>query len=74
MHLVKFLVYTFVGSFIWCTGLAYGGYQLGRHWEQLRALMRPFDPFIGVLILVLFALYIYRHLKHIKSGSQTEEE
>jgi len=64
MHLVKFLIYTFAGSFIWCTGLAYGGYQLGEHWEQIRTVMRPFDPIIGGIIVALIAFYIYRHLKH----------
>lgn len=64
MHFVKFLIYTFLGSFIWCTGLAYGGYLLGEHWEQIRTVMRPFDPLIGVLIVALIAYYIYRHIKH----------
>lgn len=64
MHPFKFLVYTFLGSFLWSTGLAYGGYQLGEHWESLRTLMRPFDPLIGVLLIVLIAWYLYRHLKH----------
>ncbi len=68
MHLVKFLIYTFLGSFIWCAGLAYGGYQLGEHWEQIRAVMRPFDvPIIGA-ILVLLALYVYRHIKKARSN------
>ncbi len=69
MHFVKFLIYTFLGSFIWSTGLAYGGYQLGEHWEQIRVVMRPFDPLIGALIIALIALYIYRHLKHPKVSS-----
>jgi membrane protein DedA with SNARE-associated domain len=69
MHLVKFLIYTFLGSFIWCVGLAYGGYQLGEHWEQLRTFMRPFDPLMGVLIIAFITLYIYRHLKHSKAES-----
>jgi len=68
MHLVKFLVYTFVGSFIWCAGLAYGGYMLGEHWEQIRDVMRPFDPVIGVLIIIFIALYIYRHVKHFNQS------
>ena len=63
MHIIKFLIYTFMGSFIWCTGLAYGGYQLGEHWEQIRTVMRPFDPIIGAIIVALIAFYIYRHLK-----------
>jgi membrane protein DedA with SNARE-associated domain len=67
MNFPKFLFYTFIGSFLWSTGLVFGGYQLGEHWEQLRAAMRPFDPVIGVLILALLAFYIYRHVKKLKS-------
>ncbi len=73
MHLFKFLVYTFSGSFIWSTGLAYGGYQLGEHWEQIRTVMRPFDPFIIALIVALIGFYIYRHLKRPKMKSQIPE-
>ncbi len=72
MHFIKFLIYTFLGSFIWCAGLAYGGYQLGEHWEQIRTVMRPFDPLIGVLILALIAFYIYRHLKHFNASNQAQ--
>ncbi len=67
-HFVKFLIYTFLGSFLWSVGLAYGGYQLGEHWEQIRTVMRPFDPIIGVLIIALIAFYIYRHLKHVNQA------
>ena len=64
MNIVKFTIYTFTGSFIWSTGLAYGGYMMGEHWEQLRDAMRPFDPVIIAFVLILIALYIYRHVKH----------
>jgi membrane protein DedA with SNARE-associated domain len=64
MHLIKFLVYTFIGSFFWSTGLAYGGYLLGEHWEQIRQVMRPFDLPIIAIILAFVAFYIYRHIKH----------
>ena len=63
MHLGKFVIYTFVGSFPWCLGLAFGGYQLGEHWEQIREVMRPFDVPIIIAILVLVALYIRQHIK-----------
>lgn len=66
MNIYKFVIYTFSGSFIWSTGLAYGGYQLGEHWEQLRSVMRPFDPVFIALIIVLVALYVYRHIRHLK--------
>lgn len=64
MHLIKFLIYTFIGSFIWSLGLAYGGYLLGEHWEQIREVMRPFDLPIIAIIIGLIAFYIYRHVKH----------
>ena len=67
MNIYKFIVYTFAGAFIWSTGLAYGGYLMGEHWEQLRNAMRPFDPVIIAVIVILIALYIYRHIKHLKS-------
>ena len=69
MHFFKFLVYTFLGSFIWSVGLAYGGYQLGDHWEQIRSIMRPFDPIIIAIGIVLIAFYIYRHVKHYSTTS-----
>jgi membrane protein DedA with SNARE-associated domain len=69
MNIIKFLIYTFTGSFIWSTGLAYGGYLLGEHWEQLRNVMRPFDPVIIAVIIALVAFYIYRHVKHFKNES-----
>jgi membrane protein DedA with SNARE-associated domain len=65
MNFLKFTIYTFVGSFLWCAGLAYGGFLLGEHWEQLRELMRPFDPLIVAIILALISLYIYRHIRHV---------
>ncbi len=71
MHFLKFSIYTFIGSFIWCTALAYGGYRLGEHWEQLRIAMRPFDPLIGAVIVILIGLYIYRHLKHAHDGDRS---
>jgi membrane protein DedA with SNARE-associated domain len=70
MHFIKFLIYTFFGSFIWCTGLAYGGYYLGEHWEQIRHIMRPFDPFIIAIIITFAVFYIYRHLRRFNKQSK----
>ncbi len=66
MNLLKFLIYSFIGSFLWSLGLAYGGYILGENWETLRAVMRPFDIPILVAIVALVLLYIWRHLRHLK--------
>ncbi|MBI2847362.1 MAG: DedA family protein [Chloroflexi bacterium] len=61
MNLAKFVLYTLLGSFPWSLGLAYGGYILGEHWEEIRAVMRPFDIPVIIVILLLLSLYIWRH-------------
>ena len=63
MNFPRFLIYTFSGSFLWCFGLTYGGYELGEHWEQISEVMRPFWIPIVVVIAALIGLYIYRHVK-----------
>jgi len=70
MRIGKFLIYTFVGSFIWCTALSLAGYLLGENWEKIRTLMRPFDPVIVAIVVILIGFYIYRHIKH----SRTQKE
>ena len=62
MNFTKFIIYTFAGSFPWCFGLAYGGYLLGGHWEQISRVMRPFVIVIVVVGIALVAYYIYRRL------------
>ena len=67
MPLLKFSVLTFLGSFPWSLGLAYGGYVLGANWEALRGAMRPFDIPILAVGVMLISLYIYRHVRHARS-------
>jgi membrane protein DedA with SNARE-associated domain len=67
---LRFTVFSFVGSFIWCGLLALGGYYFGQNWEQLRAIMRPFDIPIAVVIVAAVGYYIYRH---VRRGGKTHE-
>jgi len=70
MNFIKFIIYSFIGAFIWSTGLAWGGYLIGEHWEQLRTAMRPFDWLIISLVVIAIAYYIYRHVRHFKENNQ----
>jgi membrane protein DedA with SNARE-associated domain len=63
MNFPRFVLFTFIGSFIWCALLALGGFYLGANWEALREAMRPFDIPIAIAILVGLGYYIYRHLQ-----------
>ena len=68
MPLSKFVAYTFVGSLIWCWGLAWLGRTLGEHWDGLATYFHRFDAVILALILAGAAWWIWRHLRHIREG------
>lgn len=75
MHFVKFVIWTFVGSFIWCWVLTWAGYVFGDHWERVREVMRPFDIPIVIAVCAFGGLFIYRRLKsrRAESGASAEE-
>jgi membrane protein DedA with SNARE-associated domain len=71
MNRAKFHIYTFVGSFPWCLGLAYVGQRLGvelldEH-SPLKQVMHKFDAVIGVVIVVAAVIFIRSRLKALKS-------
>ncbi len=63
MNIWKFILYSFLGSFLWSIALAYGGYVLGQNWESIRNTMRPFDIPIIIIFVLLFALYVWHKLR-----------
>ncbi len=63
MPVLQFTAYTFAGAFIWSLGLAWAGFTLGENWEDLRDWMRPADIPIIIVVLILVAWYVYRHVK-----------
>jgi Uncharacterized membrane-associated protein len=65
MPLWRFTAYTFLGSLIWCWGLAWIGLKLGQHWDTLGVYFHRFDALIGVIILTGGVLYVWRHLRHL---------
>jgi membrane protein DedA with SNARE-associated domain len=61
--LVRFTLYTFLGSYIWSFALAWIGSVLGVHWESIRSVWRGFDVVVLVALLVLFVLWLRSHFK-----------
>jgi len=70
----RFCILTFMGALPWSWGLAYGGYVLGENWEALRRVMRPFDIPILLVLIALASLYVYRHVRHIRSEARDTPE
>jgi membrane protein DedA with SNARE-associated domain len=63
----KFQLYTFIGSWPWCFGLAFAGAKLGDRWNsdpELRDLFHRFDELIIGALLVLIVWYVVRHWRH----------
>lgn len=64
MDLWKFHLYTFLGSWPWCYGLAYAGYAMGAHWDTLGVYFHRFDYVIGLFIAAGVVFYVWWHLKN----------
>jgi membrane protein DedA with SNARE-associated domain len=73
MRLSTFTIYSFLGSFLWCGALAYGGHVFGSRWEELRAIMRPFDIPVAILLLAGFVYYLVHHLRRGERGKRERE-
>jgi membrane protein DedA with SNARE-associated domain len=64
MPFVKFCIFTFLGSFPWCLLLAYVGTVVGHNLSTLGPIFHTFDVFIIVALVILVALYIWRHIRN----------
>jgi membrane protein DedA with SNARE-associated domain len=69
-NLPRFLVYSYVGSVIWSTALAYIGMKMGQHWEDLKRYFHGADTVIALLILAGVVFWIYRHVRHLREGAE----
>jgi len=66
MPIWRFVIYTFVGSFIWCWALAWVGKKLGENWHSLGVYFHRFDAIIGALIVAGIVWYVWRHIRHMQ--------
>jgi membrane protein DedA with SNARE-associated domain len=62
MNLLKFIIYSTAGAFLWSTALVWAGVQLGSRWEDIRHALQPFDLLIAVLVVLLVVLFIWWRL------------
>ncbi|MDB4939788.1 MAG: hypothetical protein JWO40_213 [Candidatus Doudnabacteria bacterium] len=66
----NFILYSFIGSFIWALFLGYVGLKLGQNWETLKGYFHGLDYLIVGLVIVGAAWYIRRHIKGHRSQPQ----
>ena len=72
MPLVPFHIYTFIGSWPWCFGLAWVGMVLGDKWNsdpRLKAAFHSADVAIAVVLVAAVVLYIWHRVRGLKRKS-----
>src|ERR1700677_2868133 len=72
MPMLKFQVYTFLGSWPWCFVLAYIGYLLGARWDSdptFRKLFHEFDAVIVIAVVAGFAWLIWSRWREIRRSA-----
>ncbi len=67
MNIVKFSVYSFLGSLIWSGVLTYIGFYLGKNWESIHGVFSKIQYVVIAAILLAIVYYIYTHIKKRKS-------
>ncbi len=63
MNFLRFYVFTALGAGLWNAFLAYTGFYLKSNWETVMKYSKIIDVFVLLILVGLFAYYIYRHMK-----------
>ena len=72
MNLLRFHIYTFIGSWPWCYALAYVGMKLGDKWDTDPRFKEVFERFhLGVEVVLLAGIvwFVWTHWKN-RTGAE----
>ena len=75
MPQLRFHIYTFVGSWPWCFGLAFVGMKLGQKWHTDPRFEEAFHRFHLAVELVLVAAivwFVWTHINRSRNAGETE--
>jgi membrane protein DedA with SNARE-associated domain len=71
MPMVRFLVYTFVGSYPWCLALAWAGMKLGEAWHtdpRLKAVFHRFELVIVAAVAIGVVWFVWHRVREARRG------
>ena len=74
MNVWRFTALTFIGSYPWSLGLAWGGFLLGEHWDRITDYLRPVAVPIALAILLAAGYYFYRRIREVSRDAKRREE
>ena len=70
MRLLPFHLYTFIGSWPWCFGLAWVGMKLGDKWSsdpRVKAAFHQADLAIGIILILIVAAYVWHRVRGMRA-------
>src|ERR1700675_1145109 len=59
----KFLLFNFLGAVLWVSVIPSVGYLFGKHWERLVDLVQDANLAVAIVVVILAALFWWRHRK-----------
>lgn len=62
MSLGKFIAYSTAGALPWSIALVWAGEVLGANWVEIREILKPFDIFIAIAVVVGFLALLWWRL------------
>jgi len=72
MPVVRFTVFTLIGTLPWVFGLAVAGYALADSWQGIASAFTPISIAVGVLAVVGIAWWIIRRRQTMAEANQKE--
>jgi membrane protein DedA with SNARE-associated domain len=69
MPLGRFHLYTFIGSWPWCFGLAWVGMKLGAAWDsdpRIKTAFHSADAVIAIVLALAVAAYVLHRLRGLR--------
>lgn len=67
MNIYRFTIFTFLGSLIWSSVLAYIGFMLGQNWSSIEIYYRKFEFIIIFIAVITVIYYIYHKIRKATS-------
>src|SRR5258708_13987824 len=64
MPRLRFHLYTFLGSWPWCLGLAWLGMKLGQNWRELVKYFHNFEALILAVLAIVIAWFLGSHCQN----------
>lgn len=69
-NLIKFVIYTFIGSLIWNIIITYVGFTLGSSWQNIHTYSKYLD-IVAVVIIIIFIIWLVYKLKKIRNNKNS---